>query len=107
MGEPEKFAHHQQEAIIMVKAIEKTEALTPEENRVPIAKPGEFDLDKFKAKKTATVANVGRFSRRYRCTTSRQRRILFACIPIFRTIGRIHFVSWTCRSRAKSATLCI
>jgi len=41
-----------------IKAVEKTEALTPEENSVPIAKPGEFDLDKFKAKRTATVANV-------------------------------------------------
>ena len=41
-----------------IKAVEKTEALTPEENSAPIAKPGEFDLDKFKAKRTATVANV-------------------------------------------------
>jgi len=41
-----------------IKADEKIEALTLEENSVPIAKPGEFDLDKFKAKRTATVANV-------------------------------------------------
>ena len=37
---------------------ENNETLTPEENSVPIAKPGEFNLDKFKAKRTATVANV-------------------------------------------------
>jgi hypothetical protein len=30
----------------------------PEENGTPIAKPGEFDLNKFKAKQTAVVANV-------------------------------------------------
>jgi hypothetical protein len=48
-----------------IKAVENTEVLTPEENNVtpeensvPIAKPGEFNLDKFKAKRTATVANV-------------------------------------------------
>ena len=50
-----------------IKATEEIEALTPkennetlapEENSVPIAKPGEFNLDKFKAKRTATVANV-------------------------------------------------
>ena len=48
-----------------IKAVENTGALTPEENSVtpeensvPIAKPGEFNLDKFKAKRTATVANV-------------------------------------------------
>jgi hypothetical protein len=41
-----------------IKGIEKGEVLTPEENTPPIAKPGEFDLDKFKAKRTATVANV-------------------------------------------------
>jgi hypothetical protein len=41
-----------------VKAVEKTEVLTPEANSIPIVKPGEFDLDKFKAKRTATVANV-------------------------------------------------
>ena len=51
-----------------IKAVEKIEALTPEENNrrqhapeensVPIAKPGEFNLDKFKAKRAATVANV-------------------------------------------------
>lgn len=41
-----------------IKSVEKVEALTPEENSAPIAKPGEFDLDKFKAKRTATVANV-------------------------------------------------
>jgi hypothetical protein len=60
-----------------IKAVENTEALTPEENsvtpeensapkenntpeetNVPIVKPGDFNLDKFKAKRTATVANV-------------------------------------------------
>jgi hypothetical protein len=41
-----------------IKAVEKVEALTPQENGGPIAKPGEFDLNKFKAKQTATVANV-------------------------------------------------
>jgi hypothetical protein len=40
------------------KTVEKVEALTPEENNASIAKPGEFNLDKFKAKRTATVANV-------------------------------------------------
>lgn len=40
-----------------IKADEKIETPTPEENSVPIAKPGEFDLD-VKAKRTATVANV-------------------------------------------------
>ena len=40
-----------------LKAVEQVEALTPEEN-IPIAKPSEFSLDKFKAKRTATVANV-------------------------------------------------
>ena len=39
-----------------VKAVENIGAPTPES--VPIAKPGEFDLDKFKVKKSATVANV-------------------------------------------------
>jgi hypothetical protein len=42
----------------MAQNIKAVEALTPEENSVPIAKPGEFDLDKFKAKQAATVANV-------------------------------------------------
>ena len=60
-----------------IKAVENTEALTPKENsvtpeensapkeintpeetNVPIVKPGDFNLDKFKAKRTATVANV-------------------------------------------------
>ena len=53
-----------------IKAVENIGALTPEENGVtpennapeenivPIVKPGEFNLDKFKAKRTATVANV-------------------------------------------------
>ena len=41
-----------------IKSVEKVEALTPEENSAPIAKPGELDLDKFKAKRTAAVANV-------------------------------------------------
>jgi hypothetical protein len=46
-----------------IKAV-KAEALTSEENSAaeekiaPIVKPGEFDLDKFKAKRPATVANV-------------------------------------------------
>src|SRR6516164_2254966 len=39
-----------------VKEVENIGAPTPES--VPIAKPGEFDLDKFKVKKSATVANV-------------------------------------------------
>jgi hypothetical protein len=37
---------------------ENNETLAPEENSVPIAKPGEFNLDKFKAKRAAAVANV-------------------------------------------------
>ena len=51
-----------------IKAVEKTEMLTPEEKGVPntkpaeenvsIAKPGGFDLNKFKSKLAATVANV-------------------------------------------------
>jgi hypothetical protein len=49
-----------------IRAVKNAKALTPEENSVstpeensaPIAKPEEFNLDKFKAKKTATVANV-------------------------------------------------
>jgi hypothetical protein len=41
-----------------VKAVEKTEVLTPEENGIPIVKPGEFSLDKFKSKREPTIANV-------------------------------------------------
>jgi len=41
-----------------IKTVEVEKVETPEENSVPIAKPGEFDLNKFKAKQTATVANV-------------------------------------------------
>ena len=41
-----------------MKTVENSEVLTPEEDSVPIAKPAEFDLEKFKAKRTATVANV-------------------------------------------------
>ena len=41
-----------------IEPVEKIEAPTSEENSVPIVKPDEFNLDKFKAKRTATVANV-------------------------------------------------
>jgi hypothetical protein len=41
-----------------IKAVEKIEAPTPEENSTPIAKPGKFDLDKFKSKRASTIANV-------------------------------------------------
>jgi len=41
-----------------IKTVEVEKVETPEENSISIAKPGEFDLDKFKAKQTATVANV-------------------------------------------------
>src|SRR5262245_20737419 len=37
---------------------ENNETLAPEERSAPIAKPGEFNLDKFKAKRAAAVANV-------------------------------------------------
>src|SRR5262245_41540355 len=54
-----EVAQQHEEAIMAQNktvAVEKVKA--PEENSSPIAKPGEFDLDKFKAKQTATVANV-------------------------------------------------
>jgi hypothetical protein len=38
-----------------IKAVEN---ITPEESGIPIAKPGEFNLDKFKTKQPATIANV-------------------------------------------------
>src|ERR1700687_5823249 len=41
-----------------IEVVKKTEALAPEENSAPIRKPEEFDLDKFKTKRAATVANV-------------------------------------------------
>jgi hypothetical protein len=41
-----------------IEVVKKTETPTPEENATPIVKPGEFDLNKFKAKRLATVANV-------------------------------------------------
>jgi hypothetical protein len=41
-----------------IKAVEKTEAFTPEENSAPIAKPGAFNLDRFKSKRAPTIANV-------------------------------------------------
>ena len=54
-----EIAHKQEEAVMAKnKTVEVEKIETPEENSVPIAKPGEFDLDKFKAKQTATVANV-------------------------------------------------
>ena len=36
----------------------KPEAMTEPTDTTPIAKPGAFDLDKFKSKKAATIANV-------------------------------------------------
>jgi hypothetical protein len=54
-----EIAHNQEEAVMAKnKTVEVEKIETPEENSVPIAKPGEFNLDKFKAKRTATVANV-------------------------------------------------
>ena len=53
-----------------IEVVEKIEALTPEENNapkensapeennIPIVKPGEFNLDKFKSKREPTIANV-------------------------------------------------
>jgi hypothetical protein len=48
---------HEEPVMAKIKAVEVEKAETPEEN-ISIAKPGEFDLNKFKAKQTATVANV-------------------------------------------------
>jgi hypothetical protein len=41
-----------------IKALEKVETLTSEEKSGPIAKPVEFDLNKFKTTRSATIANV-------------------------------------------------
>jgi hypothetical protein len=41
-----------------IKAVAKTETLKPEKNGTSIVKPGEFDLNKFKAKRPTTIANV-------------------------------------------------
>ena len=58
-GRAGEIARHHEEAVMaQIKTVEVEKVETPEENSVPIAKPGEFDLNKFKAKQTATVANV-------------------------------------------------
>jgi len=58
-GRAGEIAHHHEEAVMaQIKTVEVEKVETPEENSVPIAKPDEFNLDKFKAKRTATVANV-------------------------------------------------
>jgi hypothetical protein len=41
-----------------IETVAKTQTSKPEENGTPIAKPGEFDLNKFKVKRPTTVANV-------------------------------------------------
>jgi hypothetical protein len=58
-GRAGEIAHHHEEAVMaQIKTVEVEKVETPEETSVPIVKPDEFNLDKFKAKRTATVANV-------------------------------------------------
>src|SRR5215510_2620298 len=105
-GRAGEIAHYHEEGVMAkIKTVE-VEVEKTEEN-ISITKPGEFDLNKFKAKQTATSPTWRRSSHRCRCTTWRPRRISCACIPTSRTIGRMSFVSWTCRSKARNAIPCI
>src|SRR5262249_48761753 len=57
-GRAGEIAHYHEEGVMaQIKTVEVEKVEKIEEN-ISIAKPGEFDLNKFKAKQTATVANV-------------------------------------------------
>jgi hypothetical protein len=57
-GRAGEIAHYHEEGVMAnIKTVEVEKVEKTEEN-ILIAKPGEFDLNKFKAKQTATVANV-------------------------------------------------
>jgi hypothetical protein len=78
-----------------------TEAAT-----ISIAKPGAFDLNKFKSKRAAAMANVETLLTALPHHASRKPKISSGCTPTRPPIGRLSCASLMCRSRVRSATRC-